>query len=107
MIDQKNFAFKHGTASNRQKNNQTAAQFAEGAALDIMEIYMYSGKKPEDDVYAVSGGVIDGQVYDHLMEYLRERGVDNAFVQQLQRVATQHEHKQYISLLQDIHTFIK
>lgn len=77
------------------------------APFDIMEVYMYTGDKADDDTYAVGGGVIDGGVYDHLLAYLGERGINEAFVGELQRVATQHEHRQYMQLLEDMKQFMQ
>jgi len=76
--------------------------------FNIEEIYMYTGEKLTDNnkIYAVSGGIIDGTLYDHLMNYLSERGIDNDFAQNLSRYATFYEHGQYVSLLQKLRDFV-
>jgi len=75
--------------------------------FNIEEIYMYSGEFNEKNkIYAVSGGIIDGTLYDYLMTYLEERGVDNDFAQNLSRYATFYEHGQYVSLLQKLRDFV-
>jgi len=75
---------------------------------NIEEIYMYTGERLDDKnkIYAVSGGIIDGTLYDHMMNYLEERGIDNDFAQNLTRYATYYEHEQYVSLLQKIRDFV-
>jgi len=75
--------------------------------FNIEEIYMYTGEYTEKNkIYAVSGGIIDGTLYDHLMNYLEERGVNNEFVQNLSRYATFYEHGQYVQLLQKLRDFV-
>jgi len=75
--------------------------------FNIEEVYMYTGEFSEKNkIYAVSGGIIDGTLYDHLMNYLEERGIDNEFAQNLSRYATFYEHGQYVSLLQKLRDFV-
>jgi complement component 1 Q subcomponent-binding protein len=75
--------------------------------FNIEEIYMYTGEFNEKNkIYAVSGGIIDGTLYDHLMNYLEERGIDNEFAENLTRFATFYEHGQYVSLLQKLRDFV-
>jgi len=74
--------------------------------FNIEEIYMYQGEFNEKNkIYAVSGGIIDGTLYDHLMTYLEERGIHNDFAESLSRYATFYEHNQYVSLLQKLRDF--
>jgi len=79
------------------------------ASFDIMEVFMYDGAKnlQDEQRYAVSGSVIDGAIYDHLMQYLNERGINSEFVHDLMNLASQHEHLQYMKLLRDMKDFIK
>lgn len=89
-------------------------EYGEGAEAEdyadlfnIEELYMYTGEYNEKNkIYAVSGGIIDGTLYDHLMNYLEERGVDNDFAENLTRFATFYEHGQYVSLLQKLRDFV-
>jgi len=75
--------------------------------FNIEEIYMYTGEYNEKNkIYAVSGGIIDGTLYDHLMNYLEERGINNDFADNLSRYATFYEHTQYVSLLQKLRDFV-
>jgi len=75
--------------------------------FNIEEIYMYEGEFNEKNkIYAVSGGIIDGTLYDHMMNYLEERGIHNDFAEALTRYATFYEHSQYVSLLQKLRDFV-
>jgi len=73
--------------------------------FQIDEVYVYSGEVA-DKVYSTTGSVIDGQLYEHLMGYLEERGVDNKFASNLCRFATHYEHAQYVALLKKIQDFM-
>ncbi|CDW58021.1 Complement component 1 Q subcomponent-binding pro tein, mitochondrial [Trichuris trichiura] len=73
--------------------------------FNIEEIYIHDGDANEK-TYSVRGEIIDGGLYDHLMTYLEERGVDNAFAEHLIRFATHYEHAQYVALLQGIRDFV-
>ncbi|KRZ50089.1 Conserved regulator of innate immunity protein 3 [Trichinella nativa] len=87
-----------------QPNDDTTDLF------NIEEIYMYSGDAT-DNIYSVRGDIIDGVglsagLYDHLMTYLEERGIDHHFAEQLIKFSTHYEHAQYVALLQRIREFV-
>ncbi|KRY79977.1 Conserved regulator of innate immunity protein 3, partial [Trichinella pseudospiralis] len=82
-----------------QPNDDTTDLF------NIEEIYMYSGDAT-DNIYSVRGDIIDGGLYDHLMTYLEERGIDHNFAEQLIKFSTHYEHAQYVALLQRIREFV-
>ncbi|KRX72489.1 Conserved regulator of innate immunity protein 3 [Trichinella sp. T6] len=82
-----------------QPNDDTTDLF------NIEEIYMYSGDAT-DNIYSVRGDIIDGGLYDHLMTYLEERGIDHHFAEQLIKFSTHYEHAQYVALLQRIREFV-
>lgn len=46
-------------------------------------------------------------LYDGLMDYLEERGVDNAFAGALTEFATHYEHAQYVALLKRLADFMR
>jgi len=78
-----------------------------GDPFNIEEIYIYSGEITEKNkIYATSGGIIDGTLYDHLMNYLEERGISGEFAENLSRYATFYEHSLYVSLLQKLRDFV-
>ncbi|RVE42970.1 hypothetical protein evm_012374 [Chilo suppressalis] len=70
----------------------------------IDEITIYKGEW-NDKVYAVAGDVLDGYLYDLLMNVLEEKGVSNDFVQKLSDFSTAYEHSAYINLLETISKF--
>jgi len=76
----------------------------DGDEFSIDEVYMHKEEITEK-CYAVSGEIMDGTLYDHLMDYLAERGIDNQFAHQLSDFATHYEHAQYVVLLQKIRDF--
>jgi len=60
-----------------------------------------------DSVYMADGQLIDGQLYDLLMDYLDERGIGVEFGEHLIEYATFHEHSQYVGLLEKFNKFIE
>lgn len=70
----------------------------------IDEISIYEGDWHEN-VYAVSGEVVDSYLYDLLMNYLEEKGISNEFVEKLSDYSTVYEHSAYISLLEGLSKF--
>jgi len=73
--------------------------------FNIDELAIYE-KERSESVYAVSGEIMDGYLYDLLMNYLEERGISDAFVETLIEYSTSYEHKQYISLLDSVKSFL-
>ncbi|XP_041979039.1 complement component 1 Q subcomponent-binding protein, mitochondrial [Aricia agestis] len=70
----------------------------------IDEVTLYKGDW-SDKVYAVAGDVLDGYLYDLLMNLLEEKGISNEFVQKLSDFSTSYEHTAYINLLEGISKF--
>lgn len=70
----------------------------------IDEITVYEGEW-NNTVYAVAGDVLDGYLYDLLMNYLEEKGISNEFVEKLSDFSTAYEHSAYTSLLEGISRF--
>jgi len=60
-----------------------------------------------DDTYAVAGDILDGYLYDLLMNMLEERGVNSEFMEKVSDFATDYEHKLYVGLLGQLQTFIR
>ncbi|XP_016136103.1 complement component 1 Q subcomponent-binding protein, mitochondrial isoform X2 [Sinocyclocheilus grahami] len=69
--------------------------------------------QPEGDVewketsYTLNTDSLDWALYDHLMDFLADRGVDNTFVDELTELSTALEHQEYIKFLDDLSTFVK
>ncbi|KAG7167861.1 complement component 1 Q subcomponent-binding protein, mitochondrial-like [Homarus americanus] len=72
----------------------------------INELIMYEGEWSEDN-YCVSGDILDGMMYDLLMNMLEERGITNDFAERLSNVCSDYEHSLYVSLLQQVEDFVK
>ncbi|GAB0097385.1 complement component 1 Q subcomponent-binding protein, mitochondrial [Sergentomyia squamirostris] len=70
----------------------------------IDELVLYDGEW-KDKNYAVAGDVLDGYLYDLLMNLLEEKGISNEFVDKLSEFSTLYEHSQYISLLERLSKF--
>jgi len=77
-----------------------------GDLFEIEAIYMYSGDQEPDNVYYTSAAHLDPTLYDHFLGFLEERGIDEAFVENLLKLATHYEHAQYVALLKKIHGFV-
>jgi len=79
----------------------------EGEYNDVFgldELTIYEGEHTEK-VYAVAGDVLDGYLYDLLMNFLEEKGVSNEFAEKLSDFSTAYEHSNYISLLESLSKF--
>lgn len=88
-------------------NNEHGASGADDSYNDcfgIDEISLYEGEHT-DKIYAVAGEVIDGYLYDLLMNYLEEKGISNEFAEKLIELSTNYEHSAYISLLEGLSKF--
>lgn len=70
----------------------------------IDEITMYEGEW-NDKIYAVAGDVLDGYLYDLLMNLLEEKGISNEFAEKLSDFSTGYEHSAYIGLLESVSKF--
>ncbi|XP_013186962.2 complement component 1 Q subcomponent-binding protein, mitochondrial [Amyelois transitella] len=70
----------------------------------IDEVTIYKGEW-NDKVYAVAGDVLDGYLYDLLMNLLEEKGISNDFAQKLSDFSTAYEHAAYINLLETVSKF--
>lgn len=88
-------------------NNEPGASGSDESYNDIFgidEITLYEGTH-SDNVYAVAGEIIDGYLYDLLMNYLEEKGVSNEFAEKLIDLSTNYEHTAYVSLLEGLSKF--
>ncbi|XP_075220041.1 complement C1q binding protein P32 [Lycorma delicatula] len=70
----------------------------------IDEVTLYEGDW-KDTNYAVSGEILDGYLYDLLMNFLDDKGITNEFVEKLTEFSTVYEHNSYISLLESLKKF--
>nr|AAH92751.1 Zgc:110137 [Danio rerio]AAI64455.1 Zgc:110137 protein [Danio rerio] len=57
--------------------------------------------------YTLNTDSLDWALYDHLMDFLADRGVDNTFADELMELSTALEHQEYIKFLEDLGTFVK
>ncbi|XP_058633090.1 complement component 1 Q subcomponent-binding protein, mitochondrial isoform X2 [Onychostoma macrolepis] len=57
--------------------------------------------------YTLNTDSLDWALYDHLMDFLADRGVDNTFADELMELSTALEHQEYIKFLEDLSTFVK
>nr|SVE85665.1 EOG090X0APE [Daphnia pulicaria] len=88
---------------------QDAGEPVEDAPNDIFtidELAVYEGKH-NDQTYAVAGDILDGYMYDLLMNLLEERGVSNEFAEKLSDLATKREHHLFINLLESLQSFVQ
>ncbi|XP_043486548.1 complement component 1 Q subcomponent-binding protein, mitochondrial [Polistes fuscatus] len=88
-------------------NTEPGASGADDSYNDIFgidEITFYEGEH-SDKVYAVAGEIIDGYLYDLLMNYLEEKGISNEFAEKIIELSTNYEHTAYVSLLEGLSKF--
>ncbi|XP_063969199.1 complement component 1 Q subcomponent-binding protein, mitochondrial-like [Lytechinus pictus] len=60
-----------------------------------------------ESAYRVGSEVINGELYDHLKNFLAERGITNDFCEKLSDLASAVEHRQYICFLDQLQGFVK
>uniref|UniRef100_A0A096LXP0 Complement component 1 Q subcomponent-binding protein, mitochondrial n=1 Tax=Poecilia formosa TaxID=48698 RepID=A0A096LXP0_POEFO len=56
--------------------------------------------------YTLNTDSLDWALYDHMMDFLADRGVDNTFADELTELSTAIEHKEYIKFLEDLQSFV-
>ncbi|XP_074016681.1 complement component 1 Q subcomponent-binding protein, mitochondrial [Numenius arquata] len=61
----------------------------------------------KDTNYTLNTDSLDWALYDHLMDFLADRGVDNTFADELIELSTALEHQEYIKFLEDLKSFVK
>lgn len=90
--------------SNSDPEESTAETYDD--SFQITEVALYSGDF-EDKTYTISADIMDGYLYDLLMNYLEERGISNDFADKMVEFFTSYEHKLYIGLLKDMKKFVE
>uniref|UniRef100_A0A1B6CV40 Complement component 1 Q subcomponent-binding protein, mitochondrial n=1 Tax=Clastoptera arizonana TaxID=38151 RepID=A0A1B6CV40_9HEMI len=70
----------------------------------IDELALYEGEW-KDSNYAVAGDVLDGYLYDLLMNFLDEKGITNELIEKVSDFSTAYEHSSYIALLESLQKF--
>jgi len=73
--------------------------------FQIDEFGVHGGAEIDDKVYMADCSVLDGQLYDLLLNLLDERGVGEEFASQLSQFSSSYEHEQYIDLLEKLKKF--
>ncbi|XP_067866155.1 complement component 1 Q subcomponent-binding protein, mitochondrial [Heterodontus francisci] len=61
----------------------------------------------KDTSYTLNTDSLDWALYDHLMDFLTDRGIDNTFADELIELSTALEHQEYIKFLENLNSFIK
>ncbi|XP_060703967.1 complement component 1 Q subcomponent-binding protein, mitochondrial [Hemiscyllium ocellatum] len=61
----------------------------------------------KDTSYTLNTDSLDWALYDHLMDFLADRGVDNTFADELVELSTALEHQEYIKFLENLKSFVK
>lgn len=89
---------------NRKSLNILFDFFYSDDVFGIEEITIYKGKLA-DNSYSCAGDVLDGYLYDLLMNLLEEKGVTNEFVYKLSDLSTAYEHQSYVELLEGLSKF--
>ncbi|XP_007521329.1 complement component 1 Q subcomponent-binding protein, mitochondrial [Erinaceus europaeus] len=81
----------------------------ENDIFSIREVsFQFTGESEwKDTNYTLNTEPLDWALYDHLMDFLEDRGVDNTFADELVELSTALEHREYISFLEDLRGFVK
>lgn len=86
-----------------QKSEETTSDLED---FQIDEFAIHEGDW-NDQVYSADCSVIDGELYDKLLNLLEEHGIGEEFANQLMDFSTAYEHRQYIGLLDKLQKFTK
>jgi len=89
---------------NEQKQSNEQEDVYEDFQID--EFAIHDGEWNET-VYSSDCSVIDGELYDKLLNLLEEHGIGEEFANQLVDYSTAYEHRQYIGLLEKLQKFVK
>lgn len=89
---------------NQQKPSEGEEAVFEDFQID--EFTIHEGEWNET-VYSADCSVIDGELYDKLLNLLEEHGIGEEFANQLADFSTAYEHRQYIGLLEKLQKFVK
>jgi complement component 1 Q subcomponent-binding protein len=84
-----------------EENDKSASE-----DFQIDEFSIHEGEW-NDKVYSVDCTVLDGQLYDILLNLLEERGMGENFANELCEFSTSFEHLQYVGLLEKLKDFSK
>jgi len=87
-------SFLHGQPQEEEFND----------VFTIDEITLFNDEH-NDKTYSVAGDVLDGYLYDLLMNLLEEKGISNEFVEKLSDISTAYEHTAYVGLLEGLSKF--
>ncbi|KAM6164391.1 complement component 1 Q subcomponent-binding protein, mitochondrial [Rhynchocyon petersi] len=81
----------------------------ESDIFSIKEVSFQSTDESDwnDTKYTLNTDSLDWALYDHLMDFLADRGVDNTFADELVELSTALEHQEYITFLEDLKSFVK
>ncbi|XP_064612882.1 complement component 1 Q subcomponent-binding protein, mitochondrial-like [Liolophura sinensis] len=75
-------------------------------SYEINEVALHEGEW-EEEVYSLQSDVMDGNLYDLLMDMLDERGINEEFTSNMVQYATGYEHAKYLEFLENLKTFTK
>jgi len=95
---------QHHGLDNEQKQDNNQEDILEDFQID--EFTIHDGEWNET-VYSSDCSVIDGELYDKLLNLLEEHGIGEEFANQLADYSTAYEHRQYIGLLEKLQQFVK
>lgn len=84
---------------------ETQSQDTYNDNFSVTEFAIYEGDW-SDAVYTVSGDIMDGYLYDLLMNMLEERGISSEFGDNLVTFCTSYEHSLYIGLLEKLKDYV-
>jgi len=95
---------QHRELQNEQKQDNEQEDILEDFQID--EFTIHDGDWNET-IYSSDCSVIDGELYDKLLNLLEEHGIGEEFADQLADFSTAYEHRQYIGLLEKLQQFVK
>lgn len=97
--------FQNSPDADAQQEQNAQEDEMNSSMFHIAGVYLTTGEYT-DKIYGASGEILDGTLYDHLVDFLAERGIDNKFADELIRFSTHYEHAQYVNLLQKLREFV-
>ncbi|CAF1394097.1 unnamed protein product [Adineta steineri] len=98
--------YDYPSAPEHQQQGEDDGKNEQLEDFQIDEFAIHDGEWNEK-VYSADCAVIDGELYDKLLNILEEHGIGEEFANQLIDHSTAYEHRQYIGLLEKLQQFSK
>uniref|UniRef100_A0A3P8T478 Complement component 1 Q subcomponent-binding protein, mitochondrial n=1 Tax=Amphiprion percula TaxID=161767 RepID=A0A3P8T478_AMPPE len=99
--------FEEEVEQGQQKPNTKKCHESDIFAIREVSFQPEGDTEWKETCYTLNTDSLDWALYDHMMDFLADRGVDNTFADELMELSTAIEHQEYIKFLEDLQGFVK